>query len=59
MKVKDIIATALRFVGREEISRKISPVDDACDADLTDEEGEVIETMLYCFNSVEDELARC
>ncbi len=59
MKVKDIIATALRFVGREEISRKISPVDDACDADLTDEESEVIETMLYCFNSVEDELARC
>ncbi|MDE7082476.1 MAG: hypothetical protein K2O89_02075 [Clostridia bacterium] len=66
MKVKDIIATALRFVGREEISRKLlSPNaaegendEETETSPFTAEETEVIETLLYCFNSVEDELAR-
>ena len=59
MKVKDISLTALRFVGREDISQELLSVDYAEDADLTDEQSEVVETLLYCFNSVEDELARC
>ena len=59
MKVKDIIITALRFVGREDISEKLKYADDEDELDLTDEESEVVETLLYCFNSVEDELARC
>lgn len=59
MKVKDIIVTALRFVGRDDIAQNILSVDDIADADFTDEESEVIETLMYCFNSVEDELARC
>lgn len=65
MKVKDIIAAALRFVGREDISRKLinrtaDGEDDSADAEeFTAEEREVIDTLLYCFNSVEDELARC
>ncbi len=54
MKVKDIIVTALKFVGREDISKKL-----LSDGELTAEETEVIDTLLYCFNSVEDELARC
>ncbi len=82
MKVKDIIATALRFVGRDEISKKLlfEPVQDGAGGEtaeetptettpaeepsadpneLTAEEKEVVDTLLYCFNSVEDELARC
>ena len=58
MKVKDIIVTALRFVGREDISKKLASGEDD-GVELTDEESEVVETLLYCFNSVEDELARC
>ncbi|MDE6667585.1 MAG: hypothetical protein K2K38_04465 [Clostridia bacterium] len=57
MKVKDIIVTALMFVGRDDISKKLANDED--DVELTAEESEVVETLLYCFNSVEDELARC
>ena len=54
MKVKDIIASALRLIGRAELIRDIS---DPLWSDYEDAE-EVIETLLYCFNAVEDELSR-
>lgn len=69
MKVKDIIITALRFIGREDVSEKLKAGavmgGGSADGDngetevFTTEESEVIDTLLYCFNSVEDELARC
>ena len=52
MKVKDVIASALRLIGRVEvISALTSGSADAGDREL-------IDTLLYCFNAVEDELAR-
>ena len=62
MKVKDIIITACRFVGREDIAEQLSYLNEGIDVedlDLSTEQSEVLETLLYCFNSVEDELARC
>lgn len=59
MKVKDIIITALNYVGREDIATEVYYVDNEDDLDLTGEQKEVLKTMMCCFNSVEDELARC
>lgn len=62
MKVKDILITALRFIGRDDVLKKLSEETEAePDGEelFTAEESEVIKTLLYCFNSVEDELARC
>lgn len=53
MEVKDIIASALTVLGRAEIISALSDVEGA-DA----QEKEIIDTLLYCFNAVEDELAR-
>ncbi|MDE7330321.1 MAG: hypothetical protein K2N30_04470 [Clostridia bacterium] len=53
MKVKEILIPALRYAGRE----------DAADAlekgEAEGETAEAVKTALYCFNAVEDELARC
>lgn len=101
MKVKDILITALKFIGRDGLAKKLSAdaegdaaagglsdneamaieaMSDTAEetagggamllalsdtleegdapAEFTDEEQEVLETLLYCFNAVEDELAR-
>lgn len=54
MKVKDVITSALRLIGRAEL---IDDISYPSDSDYGDAE-EVISTLLYCFNAVEDELAR-
>lgn len=54
MKVKDVISSALKLVGREEL---VPFADKPSDSGI-DDAAEVIETLLYCFNAVEDELAR-
>ena len=54
MEVKDVIASALRLIGRAGI---IPYVEDPSNSDEEDA-NEVVETLLYCFNAVEDELAR-
>ena len=59
MKVKDIIMTALRCIGRDDIVEQLSEVDNEDDLDIDYEQSEVLATLLCCFNSVEDELARC
>ncbi len=53
MKIKDVIARALRFIGRTDLINAL-----AADGELTSEGAEKIETLLYCVNAVEDELAR-
>ena len=53
MKVKDIIASALNLLGRADLVPALTFILKA------DKEGqELINTLLYCFNAVEDELAR-
>lgn len=52
MKVKDVIASALRLIGRAEV------IDDLGGKISDAEEQELVSTLLYCFNAVEDELAR-
>ena len=53
MEVRNVIASALRLIGRAELISALS------DKNSADAEGqELIETLLYCFNAVEDELAR-
>lgn len=54
MKVIDIIASALRLIGRAALIPFIEDPSNGEDEDAS----EVIETLLYCFNAVEDELAR-
>ena len=53
MKVKDVIASALRLIGRPELIPDLSKPSSSGE----DDSNEVIETLLYCFNAVEDELA--
>lgn len=53
MKVKDVIVSALKLIGRADLVSALSGLSRA------DKEGqEVIDTLVYCFNAVEDELAR-
>ena len=54
MRVLDIIGFALALLGRRGLIPYISDPSKAPDEDA----GEVIETLLYCFNAVENELAR-
>ena len=54
MKVLDIIASALKLIGHNDL---IPYIDDQSNSSL-DDANEIIETLLYCFNAVEDELAR-
>ena len=59
MKVLDIILTALRYVGREDVVEVIEETEPDEEFDFDSEQEQVMETILCCFNSVEDELARC
>lgn len=53
MLIKDIAARALRYVGRADLSSTV-----AGGGTPTGEGAEAVETLLYCINAVEDELAR-
>ena len=55
MKVKDVIIRAFRLAGREDLSAALSG------GESFEEGGEAahaVNAMLYCYNAVEDELAR-
>ena len=57
MKVKDIILSALVFAGRDDVVKAIEE-----DGELIKSDSQIkdaLTTALLCFNSVEDELARC
>ena len=54
MKVIDAIASALLLLGRPELVPYIEDPSNSTYEDADD----VVETLLYCFNAVEDELAR-
>ena len=54
MKVRDIIASALKLIGRSELVSDLSNPSSSAQEDAQ----EVTDTLLYCFNAVEDELAR-
>lgn len=53
MTIRDILISALRRIGREELA---SDVEDG--GTPAGEGAEVVQTMLYCINATEDELAR-
>lgn len=53
MTIRDILISALRRIGRDELA---NDVEDG--ATPVGEGGEVVQTMLYCINATEDELAR-
>ena len=53
MLVKDVIRSAMRLVGRGDICELLSS-----EGQLPEEQGAAVQTMLYCYNAVEDELAR-
>lgn len=53
MIVKDIIVSSLNLLGRRDLAETLE------NGVVTDAEGrETVNTLLYCFNAVEDELAR-
>lgn len=54
MRVLDVIASALKNIGRRPLAETL-----LAGGTADDEETEVVNTMLYCFNAVEDEVARC
>lgn len=53
MEVKEVIISALNVLGRSGLAEKLS-----AGSALVGEEAEIADTLLYCFNAVEDELAR-
>lgn len=53
MTIRNILTDALRRIGREELA-----IDMEEDGEPWGEDGEVVKTLLYCINAVEDELAR-
>lgn len=54
MRVRDIVASALKLIGRAELDHDL-----LCPSQSTEEDAEeVVDTLMYCFNAVEDELAR-
>ena len=53
MTIRDILVSALRRIGREELANDIET-----GGEPVGEGGEVVQTMLYCINATEDELAR-
>ena len=53
MRVKDVIVAALNNLGRAELAAALS-----AGTALDGEGQETVNTLLYCFNAVEDELAR-
>lgn len=53
MKVKDVVVSALNLIGRSELAEGLSVGGEIGAGDT-----EVINTLLYCFNATEDEVAR-
>lgn len=53
MKVKDVIVSTLNILGRTELAAALS-----ARSTLDSEGTETVNTLLYCFNAVEDEVAR-
>jgi hypothetical protein len=53
MEVKDIIIYSLRLIGRGDIADVLEN-----SGTLSDENQDVVTTLVYCFNAVEDEVAR-
>lgn len=53
MTIRDILISALRRIGREDLACDIEN-----DGEPVGEGGEVVQTLLYCINATEDELAR-
>lgn len=52
MKVKDILVSALKLLSRNDIAEKLGS-----DGELTAEENETLNTLLFCYNAVENEIA--
>lgn len=53
MTIRNILVSALRRIGREDLAADV-----ADEGEPWGEDGEVVKTLLYCINAVEDELAR-
>lgn len=53
MTIKEVIVSALRKIGREDLADSIED-----GGEPAGEGGEVVQTLLYCVNATEDELAR-
>ena len=53
MKVKDILVSALKYAGRDDVAEALER-GETSDTGISEE----VKTALYCFNAVEDELAR-
>lgn len=53
MQVKSIIISALGLIGRQDLASSLSG------GDASAEQDETVTALLYCFNAVEDEVARC
>ena len=53
MKVKEVIISALRTLGRGDLAGELSG-----GSVLQGEGAETVDTLVYCYNAVEDELAR-
>ena len=53
MKVKDIVVTALKILGRNLLAEKLVE-----GGDLDAGERDTVNTLVHCFNAVEDEVAR-
>lgn len=53
MKVKEVIISALKILGRADVAANLS-----AGAELGAEESETVDALLYCFNAAEDEVAR-
>lgn len=54
VKVKDVIVRAATYVGRRDVANLIES-----GTTPEGESAEAAETLLYCYNAVEDEIARC
>lgn len=57
MTIRDILIGALRRIGREELAGLLEEGGELGDG-LSDEGRDAIQTLLYCVNATEDELAR-
>lgn len=53
MIVKDVIISALKILGRSGLAAELN-----AGSTLSAEDNETVETLLYCFNATEDEVAR-
>ena len=54
MKVKDIVVTTLKILGRNTLAEKL-----VAGQELDGGERDTVNTLIHCFNAVEDEVARC